>query len=444
MFRLLARICVRRRFGRCGFRLVYVQPFHHNVIGQMVFVTGIDGHRLGMERRCLGGFFNGLGGFHRRFGLLLPKAVQLAGIQPAQQRRDLIPVKIQHGQPLLLRVQHFQFDAFGYRAIVSCVASLQVHRLDDVGVGPAQPLGNLGVGLAGAQQLRKLRLIRRTDQAVGQHITQVLVCGVRVDGQKLGNGLVAGILAQQRLKPLFTFGPEDGIGHAGGQQLHRVLPQFGDTILLIFQIDRIAHMVKGRRGVIGGGGLRFRDSLLNGLIFLVRNGNVRLMGGFTAADGERVALAGDGLAGQVRYRRLCLGQFLGCDDLHIPHHLLDERVIVQLFRVYHLAVHDAALGQGFPDGNGVDVVKAVLLRFGIEPIFLDELRDPALHLGPGHIACRAVHCHRQGREVIAILLPQPGGGVLFTGVILHIADNRVLALDIAVPFLDGGVDLRLG
>ena len=70
--------------------------------------------------------------------------------------------------------------------------------------------------------------------------------------------------------------------------------------------------------------------------------------------------------------------------------------------------------------------------------------DPALHLGPGYVACRAIHRHRQGREVIAIFLPQPGGGILFTGVVPHVADNCVLALDIAVPFLDDGVDLRLG
>ena len=88
--RLFLRLRVRRRFRRRGFRPVNVQPFHHHVIGKSVFVTGVDGHRLGVERRCLSGFFNGLGGFgrffhggrgfHIRFILLLHKAVQLAGI----------------------------------------------------------------------------------------------------------------------------------------------------------------------------------------------------------------------------------------------------------------------------------------------------------------------------------------------------------------------------
>ena len=43
--------------------------------------------------------------------------------------------------------------------------------------------------------------------------------------------------------------------------------------------------------------LFLRDGLLDGLIFLVRHRDVDLMGGFAAADGEGVSLAGDGLAG---------------------------------------------------------------------------------------------------------------------------------------------------
>ena len=136
--------------------------------------------------------------------------------------------------------------------------------------------------------------------------------------------------------------------------------------------------------------------------------------------------------------------FLGCNGLHIPHHLLDERVIVQLFRVRHLAVHDPALGQGFPDGDRVDVVKAVLFFRGIEAVLLDELGNPALYFGPRHIARRAIRCDGKGWQRIAVFLPQPGGGVFFTGMVLHVADNRVLALDVAVPFLDGGINVGLG
>ena len=303
-----AEVLRRTRFGRRRFRPVNVQSFHHHVIGQMVFVAGINGHRLGVERRCLGGgFLDGLGGFNRffdsgitgnsRFGPFLPKAVQLTGIQPAQQGRDLIPAKIQHGQPLLIRVQHFQLDAFGRGAVVGGVAGLQLHRFHDAGVGPAQPLGDLAVGLADAQQLGKLRLIRRADQAVGQHVPQVLVRRVGVYRQKFVDGFVAGVRTQQRLEPLPALGPVDGVRHIGGQQLHRVLPQLGDLVLLVVQIDRITHMVRGCCRVRGGGGLCSRDGLPDGFIFPVRHGNVHLVCRFAAAYGEGVSLAGDGLAG---------------------------------------------------------------------------------------------------------------------------------------------------
>ena len=139
----------------------------------------------------------------------------------------------------------------------------------------------------------------------------------------------------------------------------------------------------------------------------------------------------------------CLGLFFGRDGLHIPHDLLDERVTVQLFgsTTWPFTIPRSARASRMAMGrccqNGPAPPR-------VEPVLLDELGDPALHFGPGHIARRAVHRHREGREIIAVLLPQPGGGILFTGMVLHVADNRVLALNIAVPFLDGGVDLRLG
>ena len=118
--------------------------------------------------------------------------------------------------------------------------------------------------------------------------------------------------------------------------------------------------------------------------------------------------------------------------------------MVQFFRVRHLAVHDPALGQGLPDGDRVDVVKTILFFLGIEAILLDELGDPALYFGPRHIARRAIRRDRKGRQRIAVFLPQPGGGVLSTGLVLHVADTRVLAPDMAVPFRDGGINVSLG
>ena len=129
---------------------------------------------------------------------------------------------------------------------------------------------------------------------------------------------------------------------------------------------------------------------------------------------------------------------------HVGHDLLDKRVIVQLFRVHHLAVHDAALGQGFPNGDGVDVVKTVLFFLGIEPIFLDKLGDPALHLGPGQhrsIGAFRAYCKRSFAVAAVKLMGQPCGGVFFTGVVLHVADNGVLAFALAVPVLDGSVNV---
>jgi len=294
VFRLLARLHVRRRFGRRGFRPANVQPFHHHVIGQMVFVAGVNSHRLGVERRCLGGFFNSGSGFNRWFGLLLHKAVHLAGIQPAQQRRDFIPAEEQHGQPLFVRVQHFQLNAFGYGAVVGGVAGLQLHRLDDVRIGPAQPQGDLPVALAGTQQFGKLRLVWRADEAVGQHVPQVLVRRVGIDRQELGVKVVAVVCPQKLLEPLPALGPVDGIAHAGGQQLHRIFPQFGDLVSAVIQIDGIAHIVNRGGRVVRGA---LRDGAPDGGIFLVRHRDVDLMGGFAAADGNGISFAGDGLAG---------------------------------------------------------------------------------------------------------------------------------------------------
>ena len=144
----------------------------------MVLLTGINGHRLSVKGRCLscrfldslGGFskfFNGDSGFNSRFGLFLSKAIQLTAYIPrrmgatSSQRKNSIASRFSSAS------QHFQLDAFRHGAVVGGVAGLQLHRLDDVGISPTQPLGNFSVGLAAAQQLGNLRLIRRTDQGRG-------------------------------------------------------------------------------------------------------------------------------------------------------------------------------------------------------------------------------------------------------------------------------------
>ena len=220
--------------GRCGrLRFIGPQGLNHHIIGQMVLVARIDSHRLGVISR----------GFGSRFRAFLSKTVQLTGIQPAQQRRNFVPAEKQHGQPLFLCVQHFQLDTFRHCAVVGGVAGLQLHRFHNVGIGPAQPQGNLPVALAVVQQLGKLRLVRLTDQAMCQHIPQVLVHRIRVCRKKLGIEVVAVICPKKLLKLFLTLGPVDGIAHARGQQLHRVIPQLCDLVSAVIQIDNIPHMV---------------------------------------------------------------------------------------------------------------------------------------------------------------------------------------------------------
>ena len=78
------------------------------------------------------------------------------------------------------------------------------------------------------------------------------------------------------------------------QQLHRIFPQFGDLVGAVIQIDGIAHVVDRGGRVVGGA---LRDGARMAAYSSVRHRDVDLMGGVTAADGEGVALAGDGLAG---------------------------------------------------------------------------------------------------------------------------------------------------
>ena len=127
---------------------------------------------------------------------------------------------------------------------------------------------------------------------MSQHIPQVLVRCVGVDGQELGVKAVAVVCPQKLLEPLPVLGTVDGIAHAGGQKLHRVLPQLGDLIVAVIQIDGIAHTVNRVRGVIRSA---LPHETANFSIFLIRNSDADLAGGF-AADGG-VPFTGDGLDG---------------------------------------------------------------------------------------------------------------------------------------------------
>lgn len=109
-----------------------------------------------------------------------------------------------------------------------------------------------------------------------------------------------------------------------------------------------------------------------------------------------------------------------------------------------MTVHNAALGQGLPDGDGVHIVQIILFDLGVEAILLDELGNPALHLGPGKR--RSFGAFRADRKrsfaVAAIkLMGQPHSGVFFPCMVFHVADNGVFTLDLAIPVLDSPVNV---
>ncbi len=116
-------------------RLIGSQGLDNHIIGQIVLIARINGYGLGMEGR----------GFGSRFGLFLSKTVQLTGIHPTQQRRNLIPAEIQHSQTLFLCVRDFQLYALCRGTVISNIAGLQIQRLNLTGIGSAQPVGDLAV-----------------------------------------------------------------------------------------------------------------------------------------------------------------------------------------------------------------------------------------------------------------------------------------------------------
>lgn len=82
------------------------------------------------------------------------------------------------------------------------------------------------------------------------------------------------------------------------------------------------------------------------------------MGGVSVPDGNSIALAGDGLAGQIG----SLGLFFLGNALHIGGHLPDERVLIQLFGVNYLTANNTTLFQDLPDSNRVNIIKAGVLQ----------------------------------------------------------------------------------
>ena len=125
---------------------------------------------------------------------------------------------------------------------------------------------------------------------------------------------------------------------------------------------------------------------------------------------------------------------------------MDKRGIVQFFRVCHLSVDDPSFFQSFPDGDWVDVVKTVLFFFGIEPVLLNELGNPALYLRPGQLRfLRAAGTDNEQAVAVtaAVFLSQPCSGIFLSCMVFHITDNSVFTLDIAVPCTKGSINIFL-
>ena len=133
--------------------------------------------------------------------------------------------------------------------------------------------------------------------------------------------------------------------------------------------------------------------------------------------------------------------------LCIGHHPLDKWVIIQLFSINHLTVHDTALCQGLPNGNRVYIIQGILLGLGIEAVLLDQLSNAPLYLRPRQFRfLRASGSdNKQALAVAAaILMTQPCGGILLPCMIFHITDNCVFALNITIPRTNGIVNIILG
>ena len=219
-----------------------------------------------------------------------------------------------------------------------------------------------------------------------------------------------------------------------------ILPQLRDAILLIFQIYCVAHMVDRRRRVIG---FFIRDGLPNGFVFLIGHSDVDLMDRVTVSNGDGVPRAGDGLTRQIWRCRL-FRCFLRSNSPGIGHNPLHKGISVQLFRVHNLAVYNPSLSQGLPDSDGVHIIQIVLFNLGVETFLFDELGNPALYFGPGQ--SHSVGAFRADRKrgfafASVKLMGQPCGGIFFSRMIFHVADNGVFAFDLAIPGLDSTVNV---
>ena len=124
------------------------------------------------------------------------------------------------------------------------------------------------------------------------------------------------------------------------------------------------------------------------------------------------------------------------NPLHIRHDLPDEGAVAISLRIHNLPIYNAALGEGFPNGNGVNIIEIVALSFGVEAIGLNELGNPPLHLRPRQFngfRASGADDKKAFAFIPSILAGEPCSSFFFTSVLLHIPHYGVFALDISVP-----------
>ena len=272
-------------------------------------------------------------------------------------------------------IQNFYLHACGESAEIGYIASHKVHRLLTSGIQFRKAFGNFGVTLSIPQPAGNIRFILPGKQAGTHHLPQILIHFFRVRIKVLCNRTVSQVIFQKLLKPFQPLSPEDGVSHTGRQKLYRILPQFCNLIFLIFQIDNTSFPIDRCCGIIN---FFPGDSLLDGLIFLLGYGNIDLMNRSAVSDSDCVSFTDDGLAEQIRHRRIwfCFRTHICCTVLH------------------SLSIHGLTRSK----------LKGLLFLQGIESPLLNQLGDPALYLGPGHITRRPICRHREGRQIITIFL----------------------------------------
>ncbi|MEH2936415.1 hypothetical protein [Acutalibacter sp. JLR.KK004] len=241
---------------------------------------------------------------------------------PAAQRYHLR--FIHRCQHRFIFPQNLHFHAVCGGPVIRRISGFQLHGFHCTGKPLGKMLGDSRITCAASEQRRYILLCSRIQQTAlpGQDFPQIRGKLVQIGGEIVGDGAVARVLPDGAFKLFFAFRPVNGVGQRGVIQLDIAPLQIGDTVLGIFQKNKIPYAI-GRC--------------------------------------QRVAAFFHDGCGFCGWRFLywfflpvCL-----CEPFHISHDLLDKGGIVQLLRFCYLPVYNAALGQIFPDCDRVYIVQIV-------------------------------------------------------------------------------------